>query len=244
MKVAELCSVSGGWNSSFIRSHFSPLDAAAILSLPSPSFSSPDRLIWHFNKDGLFSVKSCYWLAQESDTANCSNSAELHAWWRFFWKLQVPAKIKKILWRVCHNGLPTAANLLNRKIILNPVCCCCQKEVETVQHALWWCCSLKIIRTACSFMANVTNVQQLSMFDFLLTCKQTISCADFQLLCVVLWKVWHRHHNLVHHRPCFKAEDIVPWCSTYLADYHTANQVTHVRVDRLCDGSPPLNSLR
>ncbi|KAL5847619.1 hypothetical protein ACOSQ3_011143 [Xanthoceras sorbifolium] len=45
MKVAELCSVSGGWNSSFIRSHFSPLDAAAILSLPSPSFSSPDRLI-------------------------------------------------------------------------------------------------------------------------------------------------------------------------------------------------------
>ena len=44
------------WNANLIRTMFLPYDAEAILKIPLSDRSPPDRLIWHANRDGNFTV--------------------------------------------------------------------------------------------------------------------------------------------------------------------------------------------
>lgn len=46
---------------------------------------------------------------------------------------------KKNFSRACHNLLPTKDNLLTRKVVKEPFCPVCEREPETVFHALWGC---------------------------------------------------------------------------------------------------------
>jgi hypothetical protein len=47
------------------------------------------------------------------------------------------------LWRVCHEILPTKANLCKRKIILDSLCLICGLADETSFHILWECPSAR-----------------------------------------------------------------------------------------------------
>ncbi|TXG72624.1 hypothetical protein EZV62_001203 [Acer yangbiense] len=57
-KVRELSTASVGWNVSLVRSAFASEEVDAILSLPLGSTHANDSLLWHFNKSGVYSVKS------------------------------------------------------------------------------------------------------------------------------------------------------------------------------------------
>ena len=46
--------------------------------------------------------------------------------------LEVPNKVKNLVWRACKNSLPTKANLVHRKIITDSLCDICK------QHQLVW----------------------------------------------------------------------------------------------------------
>ncbi|KAL5540285.1 hypothetical protein UlMin_042768 [Ulmus minor] len=75
-KVSLLKTATGQWNSSLITDSFHPDEAAAILSLPTPNRPTADSLTWHYNKRGS------------------SSSSNLIPWWKQFWRLQIPAKIR------------------------------------------------------------------------------------------------------------------------------------------------------
>ncbi|KAL5857645.1 hypothetical protein ACOSQ3_005103 [Xanthoceras sorbifolium] len=181
----------------------------------------------------FFTVKLGYWLAEERGDAGCSTSLVNQQWWRYFWLLQLPSKVKIFLWRACHNILPTATNLLARKISVSPLCYRCHKYEETVAHALWGCHLLQNIHAVCGFMGCLTNVIQDSMLDFLMFCRSVISSYNMQLLGIILWKVWHIRNCSVYQRPCMAIEEVVPWCQNFLADYSTAHFVPRPsRVER------------
>ncbi|KAL5550226.1 hypothetical protein UlMin_000402 [Ulmus minor] len=62
-KVSSLITASGSWDSSIIRESFHEDEAEAILSLPLPRRSTPDTLLWHYDKSGHYTVRndeSCY----------------------------------------------------------------------------------------------------------------------------------------------------------------------------------------
>ena len=48
------------WNMELIDRTFSSRDRAYILNLPPPLDSGPDRLIWHWSHNGIYTVKSSY----------------------------------------------------------------------------------------------------------------------------------------------------------------------------------------
>ncbi|GAY69209.1 hypothetical protein CUMW_270170 [Citrus unshiu] len=60
--VATLLKENGGWNEELIRTHFLPVDTAAILKILVPTMPLRDELLWHFNQSGVYSVKSGYQL--------------------------------------------------------------------------------------------------------------------------------------------------------------------------------------
>ncbi|KAH9697855.1 putative reverse transcriptase/RNA-dependent DNA polymerase [Citrus sinensis] len=75
--VATLLKENGGWNEELIRTHFLPVDTAAILKILVPTVPLRDELLWHFNQSGVYSVKSGYQVAfrlRFPDIPSCSES--------------------------------------------------------------------------------------------------------------------------------------------------------------------------
>ncbi|KAL5743745.1 hypothetical protein ACOSP7_026598 [Xanthoceras sorbifolium] len=86
---------SEGWNVSRIRAIFSEDDAEAISGIPLLTHWCSDTLIWHYNKDDDYLVKSCYWLAEFlAFYPGSFDASSISDWWRFLWKLHLPSKIK------------------------------------------------------------------------------------------------------------------------------------------------------
>lgn len=76
---------------------------------------------------------------EKVDAALASESGENKKFWASLWRLKVPNKIKTFAWRACTDSLPTMENLVKRRVVQMPICSNCNKEPETVSHALWGC---------------------------------------------------------------------------------------------------------
>lgn len=130
------------WNKSLIREVFNEDEAGVIANIPlSPSLPH-GRLVWNCTNDGVFSVRSAYHLGMEIRDrfrGGSSTMAQGQDLWKILWNLHVPNTVKHFLWRACNNLLPTMANLLQRKVVTDSKCPCCEREEESVIHALWCC---------------------------------------------------------------------------------------------------------
>lgn len=83
------------WKEDVIVQHFIEDDAARILRIPLRRISQPDQLIWHFDKDGNYSIKSGYQIALKlkySGIASSSGNSKTH--WEFIWSKEIPERIK------------------------------------------------------------------------------------------------------------------------------------------------------
>ncbi|XP_070673150.1 uncharacterized protein [Malus domestica] len=109
MKVDELIDTSSRvWRTDLLSEFFSPEEVSLILSLPL-SFRAPeDRLMWHYDEKGFFSVKSGYWVAQQwlqSPYSSASSSNSVSAYGRLLkhiWKGNIPPKVKNFTWMIAH----------------------------------------------------------------------------------------------------------------------------------------------
>ncbi|KAK2656123.1 hypothetical protein Ddye_009175 [Dipteronia dyeriana] len=117
-KVSELKLPYGAWNESLIRGVFLPDDAELILHIPSPVSSRCDSLLWHYDKFGMYSVKSGYHRGGSRDYDPISSGLDkAESWWKFLWRMKLPSKVKLFIWRACHNWIPTRTVLAMRKVL-------------------------------------------------------------------------------------------------------------------------------
>ena len=144
-KVCELVDwETHGWDRGVIGRKFHREDADAICHIPLSRRSIPDLLVWLPNKNGVYSVKSSYYIARglsrERDGMEESSGVRNKGLiWPRLWKLKLPSKIKVFVWRACQEILPTKGNLAHRRIIQDGRCEACKQETKTVLHALWGC---------------------------------------------------------------------------------------------------------
>ncbi|PRQ55386.1 hypothetical protein RchiOBHm_Chr1g0324011 [Rosa chinensis] len=109
--VRQLMTQPGEWDTNFINSHFLPVDAERILSIPLVESGGSDVVVWHYCTNGQYTVKSGYWLGMEMKRKElgsgsvCGNGASNS---RTIWSLCIPNKFKLLLWRACHAFLPCA----------------------------------------------------------------------------------------------------------------------------------------
>ncbi|KAK2652351.1 hypothetical protein Ddye_012207 [Dipteronia dyeriana] len=145
--VDQLLSPSGGWNIQMLLQNFSQYDVDGILKILVGLEGSEDRRVWHFEKNGVYSVRSGYWLGCRLMTnQHQSNSYVVREWWRKLWKLEIPSKIKVFIWKTCYDWVPTKLNLRSRGINCDDKCPVCYKHKESTLHAFWECPKLKYAR--------------------------------------------------------------------------------------------------
>ncbi|OMO96879.1 hypothetical protein COLO4_15019 [Corchorus olitorius] len=111
------------WKENVVRALFNQNEAKAIKKIHIGSEQVPDRITWHFTRDGNYSVKS--------------------GTWRKIWKLNVAPKIQNFVWRACRNIIPTKENLVKRHCSYDPDCVRCNEDVESLEHIIFFCPLLK-----------------------------------------------------------------------------------------------------
>ncbi|KAI9162186.1 hypothetical protein LWI28_024695 [Acer negundo] len=166
--VDQLFTPSGEWNVNLIKVSFLPVEANAILSIPIGRSLMEDTTLWHYEGNGVYSVKSGYWLGNHiDDRSSSSSSANINSWWPFFWKLNIPLKVKIMIWKYCFDWIPTKANIARRGIQTSNICDACKSSPETTLHALWNCKRLKNIKSEWNTKKRAITGQFSDLLDLL-----------------------------------------------------------------------------
>lgn len=131
------------WDLAKFRQNFLPRDVLKILQTPIAWNFGEDTIWWPFPKLGEFSVKFGYhqtkMQAQKVRLAPSSSTTIDPHLWKNIWAVKIPPKIKYFLWKVCHNILLVGENLCKKRIKNSTTCPLCEKEVEIVEHLLFFC---------------------------------------------------------------------------------------------------------
>ena len=146
-KVATLIDeTSRQWNHEMINGIFTPLEAELIKAIPLSQCEADDSLFWPFTNNGIYTSKSGYRFlkAEEQTKLDEEQRMDNKHLWRTLWSMQVPNKIKNLVWRACRNSLPTKENLVHWTFIDNPICDRCKQVPESSLHALWSCGELDV----------------------------------------------------------------------------------------------------
>ena len=154
--VSELIDqTSWSWNMQAVRDFFSPLDWELIESIRLSTSPQDEYWAWHYEKSGIFTVRSAYQLAvqlRDRENSSCcssnSNPSGNRSLWNSIWKLNVPQKIKVFLWRVVNHGLATRLNKWKCSLEKDNLCELCGLQVESEFHALVMCDHARNLRSA------------------------------------------------------------------------------------------------
>ncbi|XP_062005888.1 uncharacterized protein LOC133723072 [Rosa rugosa] len=201
--VEHLLTESGAWNVPLIQSLFLAHEAETILAMPLGLRSIPDKLVWHFTKNGNFTVKTGYWVARalqekkNGSIAGCSTSRVPEVW-KKVWKLHVPSKINLLLWRAFHNFLPCGQNLQQRRITMDGTCWQCGAACESTLHVFWECPAARNVWKL-TFLSEVCKTwKEPSVMDLFSHVSSIAVGNDLALFGFIIWWLW-RNRNLQRH---------------------------------------------
>lgn len=97
-------------------------------------------MLWHYDRQGEYSVKSDYILAMQSQDSECVvSSGEESCVWQAVWKLNVSPKMRIFLWPALLNILPTMDKSKLKRVVHVSSYHVCEYVQELVMHALVEC---------------------------------------------------------------------------------------------------------
>ena len=180
-----------GWNHELLESVLSPYDVEAVRRIPVSTEGGVDRLVWHFEDNGLYTVRSGYRLARSEAIGgpSCSNGEEAR-WWTKLWSSSIPPKIKHLVWRVWFEAIPTMGNLRKREIKCLPFCDFCGELPESAVHAVWGCDRAQGIWRASVLERWVGKTGTCSFKEICFRAASSLTKEHFELFCGLVWAAW------------------------------------------------------
>lgn len=194
-----------------------------------------DELLWKENKKGIFSVKTAYPLAvrqKQQEQGEHSSAWDDRKMWNRIWQLHIPPKVQNFVWRACSDILPIRTNLCRRKVPLDPVCGICQKQNETVAHALWSC---PMARNVWALVAGKLQKRS-SKADIYVLVRElmaVLSTKELEVWAIVSWPIWNARNRCLFDKKQIQPCEILRGAMTLLQDYQ-----------RLCQWLPTIEKQR
>jgi hypothetical protein len=135
-RVVELIDpTTKSWNLPLLKAVFQEDEAKIIYTIHLSPLQPNDQLIWRSTKNGMFTVRSAYYLAVEKQGQSrreSSGTSYMEKLWKMIWSLAVHNSVKMFLWKACNNILPTKDNLFKRKVVDHTTCPICERDEKTV----------------------------------------------------------------------------------------------------------------
>lgn len=193
------------WDLNKIRSIIHEDDVSRILKIR-PSFTGhPDVITWTPSKSGSYTVKTGYHMQRAMDREEQDNqvsiSSDLQIQPRIlnrFWNLKIPPKIKIFWWKLIHNALPVADNLVKRRCRLDNGCQVCGEEIENIKHMILDCRVAKEIWSL-SMLNKLPHLDQYSTVHQFIEAlvEQCVSEQEFTLPFFLGWRIWKMRNKII-----------------------------------------------
>jgi hypothetical protein len=220
------------WNTDLVRQVFLPMDADAILSIPLCTRIVEDFWAWHFEKRGIFSVRSAYRMLVETKirrenwlegAPGPSSSEEAAKTWTKLWKMSIPSKLKIFVWRFAHQSIPSADVLHHRKMATTSTCSLCG-SADSWRHSLLDC-----MMARCTWALADANVAEHMILcsesrakQWLFFMHDSLSHDEFTRMIVTLWAIWTARRKAIHDSIFQSPEQIHRFVESYLFELGTA----------------------
>uniref|UniRef100_A0A803Q8E0 Reverse transcriptase domain-containing protein n=1 Tax=Cannabis sativa TaxID=3483 RepID=A0A803Q8E0_CANSA len=223
MTVSHFITDQREWNISLLNQYFQSIDVDKIVTIPLSFFPSNDRLIWHHTTSGCYTVNSGFHLAENLAENQQTQASSSHStWWKTFWNLDLPSKVKIFAWRVMQNALPVATGLVRRKVIDSATCSLCNNAWESIGHALFNCTTARKVWRDTKFIIDHTHTHNMYNGDYLIYLSSLHSKQDLELIICTMWAIWHERNKVIHGGVSKSSQDIASFASTYLHQYYRA----------------------
>lgn len=146
-RVSDLIDpVTGDWDHDLIKDIFWEQDVQDILAIP-VHIGQEDIIAWHFDKKGMFLVKSAYHTLhdratraskkQKGESSSAHQGKKLD--WNQVWKLNCAPRVRHFLWRLAHNSLPLQMSIKRRGMEIDTRCPVCWRMNEDGGHCFLKC---------------------------------------------------------------------------------------------------------
>jgi hypothetical protein len=203
-EVSELIDpTTGSWDTHLVGDIFWPEDAVVIKAITVHEGMS-NRLAWHYDTKGKFSVRSAYKVCRQdqltkSKRGGASSSAPVHTkdmLWKKMWKQKCPNKVKHFLWRFAHNSHPLRCNLKRKKMQIDTLCPVCNRFDEDGSHLFYKC---KHVRPVWNLMdlgkerealSQIQTPKEALEYILSLSEKKKMDCI------LLMWFWWTERNNI------------------------------------------------
>uniref|UniRef100_A0A803PJK4 Reverse transcriptase domain-containing protein n=1 Tax=Cannabis sativa TaxID=3483 RepID=A0A803PJK4_CANSA len=232
LTVSELIDCDRQWHMPSLKSNFLDIDIDKILSIPLSTFSHDDKIIWHHETTGIYTVKSGYILASKfADQEAPSVSSHSTQLWKHFWKLNIPSKVRIFLWKAVQECLPVAAILQKCHIAGSDICSLCRGNNESIVHALFLCKRAKKVWRGSSFSIDRIIHESSTFKDLFFKASETWPQQELEQFACILWSIWTERNKEYHGTKPKPHEMLLVSALSYLGEYQTSRQATptHLR---------------
>ncbi|CAN1849725.1 Putative ribonuclease H protein At1g65750 [Linum perenne] len=120
------------WDAELVRDLFSEEETEEVLSIPVTSLGGEDKRVWHYSKNGEYTVKSGYHVLLERVVPMAHLRVE--GGWNDIWQLQQLPRVRVMMWRLARDVLPTQERLGRRGMYISDMCGVCGSGSETNWH--------------------------------------------------------------------------------------------------------------
>ncbi|KAK1647773.1 hypothetical protein QYE76_065578 [Lolium multiflorum] len=182
------------------------LQEKAILRIQLPQQEQAERVAWHYETNGLFSVKSAYRLAfslkhqLRDSTSSSTNTDGDRSLWNCVWKAEVPPKVRVFGWRLATDTLATKNNKFNRNLEVCSRCSICGVAEEDAYHAAVKCTKAVGLRHAMHAHWKLPKEHHFkkSGKDWLLLLLNQVDAITKARILLLFWRSWHLRNDIVH----------------------------------------------
>jgi hypothetical protein len=222
---------NGSWDETAVRRYFYPCDASEIFKIKLLPSSTPDFVAWHYEKNGLFSVRSAYRLAVWNQygvgqIGSSSVSEQGRVAWKKVWSVKVPSKVNVFIWKIVNNGLPTRVNKKYRHLEQEDICELCGLQAEDAYHAVIRCPHAAALRLAMRDHCSLPPEQDLiwSGPEWLLQIVLNYPMEVLASFFLLIWHIWNIRNKIKHEEASVCIGSSVIFLNRYMHSLFTIRQ--------------------
>lgn len=182
-----------------------------------------EELIWHFEKDDEYSVRSAYHLCMSKKVNKHPGPSNVQhqRLWHLIWKILISHKVRMLLWRAAKNILPTRGNLRKKGMHLDHSCPFCNDNMEIVEHIIL---NFEFARQV--FFSSILGLRLQTDTELLSWLELTISRKDkwaLQLVCSVVYNLWRARNLLVFQSKTLSPIEVARMALNGVVDFNKWN---------------------
>jgi hypothetical protein len=199
---------SASWDLQKLQRFFLPMDVEVITMIPLSTRRIDGCWAWHFEKTGIFSVRTAYKMiinikrtreAWIEEKATPSNHREDEQAWTSLWKVKVPSKIRVFLWRLAKQSIPTG-DVRHRRNMAPDISCGICGQADSWRDSLLECNMARCVWALApeAVTEHMERTTEPDTKQWLFSMIATLRQEDLTLCLVTLWAIWYARRKAIH----------------------------------------------